>query len=113
MIRHGTKNAYNYHRCRCDLCRKAAADYRRIRRNKADNPINNTHHWPLQRLFDIAGTTEFVELGYLTGFATRTIHRWQENGIPDKAADQAACALGLHPCIIWPDWFDPYLKGAA
>ena len=112
-MKHGTPYAYSQYGCRCDPCRQAVKEYRRALKDRKGLPLINGHHWPLQPLFQAAGTTEFVELGYLTGFAARTIHRWEQSGIPDQAADKAACALGLHPYTIWPDWFDPYLQGAA
>jgi 5-methylcytosine-specific restriction endonuclease McrA len=31
VIRHGTRTAYQYYRCRCDLCRRAQALYRKSR----------------------------------------------------------------------------------
>ena len=39
--------------------------------------------------------------------ATRSaVHRWRKFGIPVFSADKAAIALGVHPCLIWPEWFD-------
>lgn len=36
-IKHGTTNGYVNHKCRCDLCRRAWADYMRdLRRRKKD-----------------------------------------------------------------------------
>jgi len=26
-------------------------------------------------------------------------------GFTDRQADLVAVALGLHPCVLWPDWF--------
>lgn len=112
MKPHGTNRRYNSG-CRCQPCREAASVYRKQWRHNNGKAIANTHYWPLQPLFDAAGTDDFTELAYLTGFSTRTIHRWKNTGIPDKAADRAACNLGLHPYTIWSEWFDPYLKGAA
>ena len=113
MKPHGTNARYNQQRCRCEPCRQAASKYRKAWKESQGQTVNNTHHWPIQPLLDAAGTDQFVELGYLTGFAARTVHRWKETGIPDRNADKAACALGLHPYNIWPNWFDPYLEGAA
>lgn len=113
MTPHGTVTGYQYWACRCDPCRDANRTYKRNLRETKGQIRSNNHHWPLQPLFEAAGTDDFTELGYLTGFAARTIHRWETNGIPDLSADQAACALGLHPSTIWPNWFDPYLQGAA
>ena len=27
------------------------------------------------------------------------------NGFTDRQADQISVAIGLHPCLLWPDWF--------
>lgn len=53
-----------------------------------------------------------TELGFtigriadLIGVAPASIHRWRkEGGIPLFSADRAACRLGIHPSLIWPDW---------
>lgn len=29
----------------------------------------------------------------------------EDGTIGDRAADRAACMLGIHPSLIWPDWF--------
>lgn len=113
MTYHGTTRGYTYYRCRCDRCKQAAANYRKQWRENKGQQKSNKHHWPIQPLFDAAGTNDCIELAYLTGFSPRSIHRWKNNGVPDVNADRAACKLGLHPYTIWPEWFDPYLQGAA
>lgn len=41
------------------------------------------------------------------GFHVRQVLRWYEDGgIPYYQADAAACALGLHPTLIWPDYLN-------
>lgn len=38
---------------------------------------------------------------------TTQIYRWRTNGIPEKQADRIAVkCLGIHPALIWPEWFD-------
>jgi hypothetical protein len=38
---------------------------------------------------------------------TTTIYRWHTKGIPEKEADRIAIkCLGIHPSLIWPEWFD-------
>lgn len=37
------------------------------------------------------------------GISMRTIHRWQNHGIPESMADHVAIAFGLHPANIWPE----------
>jgi hypothetical protein len=39
-------------------------------------------------------------------------------GVADQEADRIACGLGVHPSVIWPDWFekiiaDPGLRDSA
>ncbi len=112
-MKHGTRTCYSYHRCRCEPCRQAnrAADKHHSENQHIQQP--GTLYWPIQPLFQAAGTTEFVELAYLTGIPARTLHRSFERGLTDNTADRAAIGLGLHPIIIWPHWIDPYLEGAA
>jgi hypothetical protein len=112
-MKHGTTTGYKYHGCRCDLCRKALYDYHRLIRGRQDHRDGPPLYWPIQPLFEAAGTDQFVELAYLTGIPARTLHRASERGLTDNTADRAACGLGLHPITIWPHWIDPYLEGAA
>jgi hypothetical protein len=112
-MKHGTTTGYKYHGCRCDLCRKALYDYHRLIRGRQDDRQGPPLYWPIQPLFEAAGTDQFVELAYLTGIPARTLHRASERGLTDNTADRAACGLGLHPITIWPHWIDPYLEGAA
>lgn len=41
MLRHGTRNGYTNHRCRCNPCREANRDYMRdMRRRQSDMAIH-------------------------------------------------------------------------
>jgi transcriptional regulator with XRE-family HTH domain len=41
------------------------------------------------------------------GVSRRTVSRWKLGGRMDvPSADKAAINLGLHPCLIWDDWWD-------
>lgn len=113
MKPHGTKTRYQSNGCRCDPCRHANSIYKKELRANKNGPPTHLFRWPLQPLFEAAGTSDYTELAYLTGFTARTIHRWTAAGISDNNADRAAIALGLHPYTIWPEWFDRYLQGAA
>jgi len=112
-MKHGTLNGYKYHRCRCDLCKKANRDYLRQLRGRQDERDGPPLYWPIQPLFEAAGTNQFGELSIRTRISTRTLHRSFERGLTDNTADRAAIGLGLHPITIWPHWIDPYLEGAA
>jgi hypothetical protein len=35
----------------------------------------------------------------------RQVHRWIRTGFTAEQADVVAIMFGLHPCLIWPDWF--------
>lgn len=41
----------------------------------------------------------------LIGVDRNTVHRWHIYGIPYYSADRAATALGIHPLILWPDFY--------
>lgn len=46
------------------------------------------------------------EVASLLGVAARTITRWRRGSqISEPVADRAAISLGLHPALIWSDWF--------
>jgi hypothetical protein len=112
-MKHGTTTGYKYHRCRCDLCKKANREWYLKYKGRQDERQGPTLYWPLQSLFEAAKTTEYLKLSVLTGIPARTLHRSTERGLTDNTADRAACGLGLHPITIWPHWIDPYLEGAA
>ena len=113
MRQHGTRAKYAAEKCRCEPCRQAMSRY--IKEWKANRHGARTHgkRWPVQPLFHAAQTTQVLELALVIGISARTIHRWMHAGISDRQADQAAIALGLHPSLIWTEWFDIYAREAA
>jgi hypothetical protein len=40
------------------------------------------------------------------GVNRRSVFRWRKAGLDYRAADRAACALGLHPSAVWPEWWE-------
>ena len=42
----------------------------------------------------------------LAGVSRRTVNRWRHAGIPLELADRLACAIGLHPSNVWPEWYE-------
>lgn len=34
------------------------------------------------------------------------IARWRREGLTERAADRVAVAIGEHPALIWPDWYE-------
>jgi hypothetical protein len=112
-MNHGTITGYKYHRCRCEPCRQANRQYARKLKGREYDRQGPPLYWPIQPLFEAAGTDKFGELSIRTRIPARTLHRSFERGLTDNTADRAAIGLGLHPITIWPQWFDPYLEGAA
>ena len=45
------------------------------------------------------------DLSRRTGYPLRTIQRWRLNGIPYWSADRVAIRLGIHPALIWTNWY--------
>jgi hypothetical protein len=40
------------------------------------------------------------------GTSLRQVRRWQAGArLQEETADRAAVALGLHPVMLWPDWY--------
>lgn len=44
-------------------------------------------------------------LAELLGITARSVHRWSRAGLREQWADRAACRLGVHPSLIWPDYW--------
>jgi len=57
------------------------------------------------------GTTELslvYRLSVATGVPCSRLYRARSDGsMTEHLADRVATRLGLHPCRIWPDWFNP------
>lgn len=62
--------------------------------------------WPYRHLGEFCGGGSSTEVAVRVGRTTRTVERWRTAGLTLDAADRAACALGVHPSAIWPDWYD-------
>ena len=61
---------------------------------------------PFDDLHREAGREPIPRLAERLGYSTRTLQRWQTNGVPESKADSAAISLGSHPANVWPDrWY--------
>jgi len=47
-----------------------------------------------------------TQVSEIVGVTNRTVSRWKVQGLLFHSADRAAVAAGLHPSLIWPDWWD-------
>ncbi len=47
------------------------------------------------------------QLAVALGTSRQQVRRWQAGGrLQEETADRAAVALGLHPVMIWPEWWE-------
>lgn len=77
---------------RCELC-------------KPQVPISK-RRWPTEPLFEAAAAQ-----GYLPG---KHLHLTQSDKfLNDIGADNAAVRIGLHPSLIWTDWFEPAITNSS
>lgn len=72
--------------------------------------------YPLEPLLELLGPVETRAgglvmdgraraLAELLGITARSVHRWSRAGMRETWADRAACRLGVHPSLIWPDYW--------
>ena len=51
------------------------------------------------------------ELGVRVGVTVDTVRKWaHRDRVPDLRADALAVALGLHPSLLWPEWWDEGIR---
>lgn len=65
-------------------------------------PTKTLHEYVMKRYSDV--TTAAAAMGV----ARATIVSWgySDDMMTTFHADRLACRLGVHPCVIWPQWFD-------
>jgi hypothetical protein len=49
-------------------------------------------------------------LEHRLGIDRRWTYRRYYLGVDDQEADRIACGLGVHPSVIWPDWFEEIIN---
>jgi len=62
--------------------------------------------WPVQPLLDVLGSRPVCATLHCSG---EEIERAKREGVADFTADRWALRAGVHPVVIWPDWFDAVL----
>lgn len=60
---------------------------------------------PVQAELERCGWSQ-IRLAGEASIAVRAVQRAIVRGFSDRDADRVACALGVHPCSLWFDWFD-------
>lgn len=58
------------------------------------------------RIERLVEAESMLELTRRLGINPRQVYRWRSYGVQWSRADQMACALGLHPGDIWPEWWE-------
>lgn len=62
--------------------------------------------YSFRRLLDVAWpSTSIMEVSRILGIHPRQLHRWLHYGLTERQADTLAIAAGLHPSLVWPDWW--------
>ena len=106
-MQHGTLGCYNSHKCRCDECRRASADYHRDLRirngtTRSMNPNGIGRHIR----FDAIRTRVLMardgrtnsQLARDAGVSLSALqHSLSRGSCVDTVLDNIACALGIHP----------------
>ena len=61
--------------------------------------------FPIEAIINFDHTTA-RQVAELLGASMQSIQRYKNDGIPRSKADQLAIAMDLHPCAIWPDFYE-------
>lgn len=104
-MKHGTVRTYERDRCRCPDCTRASREYRADLKERRKGGPTTQRRYPYDPLARFLAKTQ-TEMAAEIGVTRETVHRWKVTGVPEYAADALAIRLGLHPSIIWTDWFD-------
>ena len=68
------------------------------------SPRDAQRPYALDRLLDAVGMSS-GELGAHVFASGSTVRRVGAEGLTEEQADTWACRLGLHPALVWPEWF--------
>lgn len=61
--------------------------------------------YPLEPLLDALGQPPLKTASRRLHTHPRQMYRWREYGIDEYQADRLAVTAGLHPGLVWRDWF--------
>jgi hypothetical protein len=98
----------------CKECVYRQVKDRKARMRAGDEGPYDHHRFPVEPLLRAAGVrfearpnTESLkaDVADAIGVERATFEMWQRRGMRWPHADQAACALGLHPSDVWPEWW--------
>jgi hypothetical protein len=114
----------------CRACRSEASlrwqqahpEYHREQARKRRAAQKKLRRYPIQPLLDYLGTVVIHsadksqratiqpypnnDLAELVGLSIREVCRWKTAGyIREDYADRIACTIGVHPSLIWKEWF--------
>ena len=124
-IPHGTTTGYNHHKCRCQPCRDARAQYQRDRRESQPVRVHQSRpsSVPIEplwaRIESASGARiedlNLYEIADMCGVTRDTVARWRRTGHVSLAlTDRVAVSLGWHPAAIWgAPWYISTASEAA
>lgn len=69
--------------------------------------------WPLEPVLQLTDLSPGA-LAQVAGYSRKSGERWAAAGVVgDAVADELAVVLGLHPALIWDDWYEATTEAAA
>jgi hypothetical protein len=78
-------------------------------------PVPDRHHYPFANLEALlpeapSGVGDYVAGRHYwqdtLGVFPQQVTKWRSRGLSWRTADKLACHIGIHPGLIWPDWFE-------
>lgn len=60
----------------------------------------------IEPLLERTQATDLQELAQRLGISHRWARELKATGLSDEQADRFACRVGLHPSVLWSDWWD-------
>jgi hypothetical protein len=106
------RQAFSQGMCRaCYMRQRRAAGLEPARRDW----VADKHHYPFSALEafipDMPTSADDREQGRnywqdRLGAVPQQVTKWRKRGLSWRTADTLACRLGVHPGLVWPDWFE-------
>ena len=60
--------------------------------------------FPIDQLIDVERYNNF-EIARQLDVSVQSVIRYKTHGIPEHSADRVATRMGLHPAVVWMDYY--------
>lgn len=68
--------------------------------------LHEARPFRLEALLEVLGDPELRQLALDLDVGERWLYRARDHGLTVDQADALAIRIGLHPCEVWPTWYD-------